>query len=149
MSFTRRRVSKIWRRLSSICSSPPLPSLSNDGFLINLLTGRHYLSAFSTRFSRAFTLTSELALSPRSPHTQFRYILYIGNLCEVLVLSVYVSAHRMLVTGQWQLRFLMEPICQTQSIVEPRFSLVKMKQLRFAYLKGSIFYASDSVEKKP
>ena len=146
MSFTRRRVSKIWRRLSSICSSPPLPSLSNDGFLINLLPGRHYLSAFDTRFSRAFILTSELALSPRSPHTQFRYI---GNLCEVLVLSVYVSAHRMLVTGQWQLRFLMEPICQTQSIVEPRFSLVKIKQLRFAYLKGSIFYSSDSVEKKP
>ena len=103
MSFTRRRVSKIWRRLSSICSSPPLPSLSNDGFVINLLTGRHYLSAFNTRFSRAFTLTSELALSPRSSHTQFRYI---ANLCEVLVLSVYVSAHRMLVTGQWQLRFL-------------------------------------------
>ena len=147
MSFTRRRVTRSFtRRLSSICSSPPLPSLSNDGFLINLLTGRHYLSAFDTRFSRAFTLTPELALSPRSPHTQFRYI---GNLCEVLVLSVYVSAHRMLVTGQWQLRFLMEPICQTQSIVEPRFSLVKMKQLRFAYLKGSIFYASDSVEKKP
>ena len=43
----------------------------------------------------------------------------------------------------------MEPICQTQPVGEPRFSLVKIKQLRFAYLEGSIFYESDSVEKKP
>ena len=55
----------------------------------------------------------------------------------------------MFVTGQWQLLFLMEPICQKHSVGESRFSLVKIKQLRFAYLEGSIFYASDSVEKKP
>ena len=34
----------------------------------------------------------------------------------------------------------MKPICQMQSIVELRFSLVKIKQLRFAYLEGFIFY---------
>jgi len=39
----------------------------------------------------------------------------------------------------------MEPICQTQSIVELRFSSVKIKQLRrFKYLEGFIFYVSQS-----
>ena len=42
----------------------------------------------------------------------------------------YVSAHRVFVTGLWYLLFLMEPIWQTQSIVELRFSSVKIKQLR-------------------
>ena len=42
----------------------------------------------------------------------------------------------------------MEPICQTQSIVESRFSLVKIKQLRFAYLEGFIFTCL-SFEKMP
>ena len=42
----RKRVSKIWRRLSTIYSNLLLPPLSNDRFLIDLLTGRDYLSAF-------------------------------------------------------------------------------------------------------
>ena len=70
----RKRVSKIWIRLSSIYSSLPLPPLSNDRFLINLLTGRNYLSAFNKRFSRCPTdwkaQTTELAWFPRSHYTQ-------------------------------------------------------------------------------
>ena len=41
-----------------IHSSLPLPPLSNDQFLINLLTGREYLSAVNKRFSRASILIS-------------------------------------------------------------------------------------------
>ena len=54
----RKRVSRIWRRLSSIYSNLLLPPLSNDRFLIDLLTGRDYLSAFDKRFSRGPTLRS-------------------------------------------------------------------------------------------
>ena len=52
-----------------------------------------------------------------------------------------VSAHRMFVTGLWYLLFHIEPICQTQSMVELRFSSVKIKQLhrfgRFYLLRVS------------
>ena len=49
----------------------------------------------------------------------------------------------MFVAGQSYLLFLMEPICQMQSIVELLFSLVKIKQLRFACLESFIFYVSQ------
>ena len=42
---------------SSIPPLPP-PSLSNDRFLINVLTGRDYLSAFNKRCSSASILIS-------------------------------------------------------------------------------------------
>ena len=37
----------------------------------------------------------------------------------------------------------MKPICQMQSIVELRSSLVRIKDRRFAYLEGFIFYVSQ------
>ena len=41
----------------------------------------------------------------------------------------------------------MEPICGTQSILKKKpFNLLKIKQLRFDYLEGFIFYASQSRE---
>ena len=44
----------------------------------------------------------------------------------------------------------MEPICQTQSIVKTkRFNLLKIKQLRFAYLEGFVLYASQRPEESP
>ena len=46
-----------------------------DRFLVNLLTGRDYLSA----------QTTDLTRFPRSRRIQFRYI---ANLCKVLVTSV-------------------------------------------------------------
>ena len=50
----------------------------------------------------------------------------------------------MFVAGQlWYLLFLMKPVCQIQSMEELRFSLVKMKQLRFAHLEGFMFYVSQ------
>ena len=49
----------------------------------------------------------------------------------------YVSAQIMFVTGQWYLLFLLEPICQTQSIVELRFSSVKIKQLHLLLVSTS------------
>ena len=84
----RKRVSKIWRRLSSIYSNLLLPPLSNDRFLIDLLTGRDYLSAFDKRFQEALhweARTTELARLSRSHQTQSQYK---ASFCKVLVPSV-------------------------------------------------------------
>ena len=59
----------------------------------------------------------------------------------------YVSAHNMFVTGQWHLQlFLMEPTCQTQSIVEPRFCSWKSRS--YGLLIGQVLPLHVSASKR-
>ena len=104
----------------------------NDRFLVNLLTCRDYLSAFNKRFSSAFMLTTELARSPRSRHSQFRYI---ANLCEVLVTSMICQHTSHVCDGSMTFTvsygaYLQNAVDRVVTAFVTRFSLLKIKQLR-------------------
>ena len=114
----------------------------NDRFLVNLLTCRDYLSAFNKRFSSAFMLTTELARSPRSRLSQFRYI---ANLCEVLVTSMicqhtsHVCDRSMTFTVSYG-AYLQNAVDRVVTASVTRFSLLKIKQLRDVCLLFRRFY---------
>ena len=91
-----------------------------------------YLSAFNKRFSSAFILTTELARSPKSRHSRFRYI---ANLCEVFVTSMecqhtwHFCDRSMTFTVSYG-AYLQNTVDRVVIAFLTRFSLLKIKQLR-------------------
>ena len=84
MCFTVRR-----RVRSSICSSLPLFHLSNDGFLLNLLTGRDYLYTGWLKSLIVFLLISTLfpkylaKISLHQKITQLRWSPWFNNFLKI------------------------------------------------------------------